>query len=152
MMLSTLSTLGGSFSLCITGSFMSEAMFSLKIFNFMANPQRTDTRKQEEPDILCTRLLGWLTPIRAVRALRVIGSRQLCFPKAFCASHKNFCVRTWKTREAQASFETCASLDWQQPTLARQRGRTTIGGWELNERVRDGNVCFLSPMITRVSS
>ncbi len=31
---------------------MSEAMFSLKIFNFMANPQRTDTRKQEEPDIL----------------------------------------------------------------------------------------------------
>ena len=52
------------------------------------------SQKQEEPDILCTRRLGWLTPIRAVRALRVIGSRQLCFPKAFCASHKNFCVRT----------------------------------------------------------
>ena len=54
--------------------------------------------------------------------------RQLCSPKAFCASRKNFCVRIYKTREAQASFETCASLDWQQPTLARQRGRTTIGG------------------------
>ena len=36
----------------------------------------------------------------------------------------------------------------QQSTLAQQRGRTTIDGRRLNERVRYGNVCFPSPMIT----
>ena len=41
------------------------------------------------------------------------------------------------------------SQDWQQLTLARQRGRTTISDRGLNERVRDGNVCFPSSMITR---
>ena len=30
----------------------------------------------------------------------------------------------------------------QQSTLAQQRGRTTIDGRRLNERVRNGNVCF----------
>ena len=29
-------------------------------------------------------------------------------------------------------------------------GGTTIGGYMLNGRVRDGNVCFPSPVITRV--
>ena len=40
--------------------------------------------------------------------------------------------------------------DWRRPTLAQQRGCTTIGDRGLNERVRDGNVCFPSPMVTRV--
>ena len=44
------------------------------------------------------------------------------------------------------------SQDWQQLTLARQRGRTTISDRGLNERVRDGNVCFPSSMITRYIS
>ncbi len=69
---------------------MSEAMFSLKIFNFMANPQRTDTRKQEEPDILYTSRLGWLTPIRAVRALRVIASANYASQKLFALRTKTF--------------------------------------------------------------
>ena len=33
-----------------------------------------------------------------------------------------------KTRGAGHPFGYPAPLDWQQPTLARQRGRTTIGG------------------------
>ena len=55
-----------------------------------------------------------------------------------------------KRRSPNAYINVRASLYWQLPTLAQQRGRTTIGDWELNERVRDGNVCFLSPIITRV--
>ena len=71
---------------------MSEAMFSLKIFNFMANPQRTDTRKQEEPDILCTRLIwlayanprstrpagNWLTPIMLPKSFLRFAQKLLC--------------------------------------------------------------------------
>ena len=51
---------------------------------------RADTRKQEEPNILCTRRLGWLTPIRAVRALRVIGSANYASQKLFTLRAKTF--------------------------------------------------------------
>ena len=48
------------------------------------------SQKQEEPDILCTRRLGWLTPIRAVRALRVIGSANYASQKLFTLRAKTF--------------------------------------------------------------
>ena len=45
---------------------------------------------KRSPDILCTRRLGWLTPIRAVRALRVIGSANYASQKLFALRTKTF--------------------------------------------------------------
>ena len=74
---------------------------------------RAGIRIQREPrhPLHASAWLAYANP----RRTRPSGNwlRQLCFPKAFYASRKNFCVRIYKTREAQASFETCASLDWQ---------------------------------------
>jgi hypothetical protein len=38
---------------------------------------------------------------------------------------------------------------WQRPTLAGALAPTTIGAGELNFRVRDGNGCDLSAIVTR---
>jgi hypothetical protein len=40
---------------------------------------------------------------------------------------------------------------WQRPTLAGALAPTTIGAGELNFRVRDGNGCDLSAIVTRLS-
>ncbi len=54
-----------------------------------------------------------------------------------------------KRKDPCHSFGRHGSQDWQQLTLTQQRGCTTISDRGLNERVRDGNVCFPSSMITR---
>ena len=58
----------------------------------------------------------------------------------------------WKKKDPRLPLGRRGSQDWQQLTLTRQRGRTTISDRGLNERVRDGNVCFPSSMITRLLS
>ena len=63
---------------------------------------------------------------------------------------KIFRVKKEKTRAILLGGH--GSQDWQQLTLTQQRGCTTISDRGLNERVRDGNVCFPSSMITRVNS
>ncbi len=41
------------------------------------------------------------------------------------------------------------NIAWQRPTLAGALAPTTIGAGELNFRVRDGNGCDLSAIVTR---
>ena len=49
------------------------------------------------------------------------------------------------TKRPARSFRSVRAIDPGRPTLARHRGRTTIGGLGLNARVRDGKENYPSP-------
>ena len=61
-------------------------------------------------------------------------------------------VSAAKTKKKPFLIERAITIFRQRPTLPLRRQSSTIGAGKLNFRVRDGNGCFLSAIVTEKST